>query len=402
MPRNAETVSRLLGLLYESSASPECWPEFLEALRGYAQADMTGFVLIDPANRCSLRVSPGFDLDQQRAYSEHFYKYDMILGGFKAKSALHRGWIGTSQSVVSDAEYHRSHFFNEFAKPLGHVHQIGAMLEELDDGLGGGLTLLRSGGQQPFGRVAASLLTLLAPHMKRAVHTHRTLSQVRNQNAELRHSVEALDLAVVSLDGSGRVVRMSSAAEAILDLRRGIEVESGQLRASVAGEQLRLAELIAGAVATGRGRGESVAVRRATGGAPEAGSDPVWTAAHGGAMMISRLAPNRSLRVVVTPFHSSEVLLGDQPAALVFFSDPDARPASRAAILRGLYCLTPTECRLAGLLVEGLDVATAAEQLKMTVETARFHLKTIFRKTGARRQSDLMRLVLGLPGGLEG
>lgn len=118
--------------------------------------------------------------------------------------------------------------------------------------------------------------------------------------------------------------------------------------------------------------------------------------------MISRLAPNRSLRVVVTPFHSSEVLLGDQPAALVFFSDPDARPASRAAILRGLYCLTPTECRLAGLLVEGLDVATAAEQLKMTVETARFHLKTIFRKTGARRQSDLMRLVLGLPGGLEG
>jgi DNA-binding CsgD family transcriptional regulator len=36
--------------------------------------------------------------------------------------------------------------------------------------------------------------------------------------------------------------------------------------------------------------------------------------------------------------------------------------------------------------------------MRTTVGTARFHLKTIFRKTGTGRQSDLVRLALGLPG----
>jgi DNA-binding CsgD family transcriptional regulator len=36
--------------------------------------------------------------------------------------------------------------------------------------------------------------------------------------------------------------------------------------------------------------------------------------------------------------------------------------------------------------------------LGITLETARFHLKRVLTKTGARRQSELMRLMLSLPG----
>ena len=293
----------------------------------------------------------------------------------------------------------QSCIYNEFIRPQGQLHLCAAALGGLDGELNGGLGMLRNEDDKPFSRETVALMAMLAPHLKRALNTHRTLSEARSQNAELRHSVEALDLAVMSLDGCGRVVRMSAAAEALLGVRRGIAVEGGFLRGSVATEQARLAELIAGAVATGQGQGESVAVRRSTDSATQAGSGPLWTPAHGGAMVISRWPPSRPLRVVdAVPLERGTA--GDRPAALVFFSDPDARPASRASILRALYGLTPTECRLAGLLVEGLALGTAAEQLKMAADTARFHLKTIFRKTGARRQSDLMRLVLGLPGGL--
>jgi DNA-binding CsgD family transcriptional regulator len=114
-------------------------------------------------------------------------------------------------------------------------------------------------------------------------------------------------------------------------------------------------------------------------------------------MLISRRPPSRPLRIVVTPFQSSEVLLGDRPAALVFFSDPDARGGSRASVLCALYSLTPAECRLTGLLVEGCELAAAARQMSMATQTARFHLKSIFRKTGVGRQAELVRLVWGLP-----
>ena len=115
-------------------------------------------------------------------------------------------------------------------------------------------------------------------------------------------------------------------------------------------------------------------------------------------MLITRRPPKRPLQLVVTPFHSSEVFLDDHPVALVFLADPDAHPASRTTILRALYGLTPTEARLADLLAAGNDVASAAAILRMTTQTGRFHLKAVFRKIGASRQLELIRLVLGLPG----
>jgi DNA-binding CsgD family transcriptional regulator len=66
--------------------------------------------------------------------------------------------------------------------------------------------------------------------------------------------------------------------------------------------------------------------------------------------------------------------------------------------MRQLYGLTPAEARVANLLLEGLEVREAAERLGITLETARFHLKRVLAKTGTRRQTELLRLMLSLPG----
>jgi DNA-binding CsgD family transcriptional regulator len=66
--------------------------------------------------------------------------------------------------------------------------------------------------------------------------------------------------------------------------------------------------------------------------------------------------------------------------------------------MKMLYGLTPTESRLADLLLEGIDVREMAVRLGITIETARFHLKRVLAKTGTRRQAELMRLMLSLLG----
>ena len=73
-------------------------------------------------------------------------------------------------------------------------------------------------------------------------------------------------------------------------------------------------------------------------------------------------------------------------------------PASRASVLQALYGLTPAECCLADLLADGYEVGDSAERMRTKVETARTQLKTIFRKTGATRQAELLRMMLRLPG----
>lgn len=66
-------------------------------------------------------------------------------------------------------------------------------------------------------------------------------------------------------------------------------------------------------------------------------------------------------------------------------------------ILSTLRRLIPAEYRLSDLLLQNLELATAAEVLGITPGTARFMLKNIFRKTGTHRQSELLRALLILP-----
>ena len=53
---------------------------------------------------------------------------------------------------------------------------------------------------------------------------------------------------------------------------------------------------------------------------------------------------------------------------------------------------------MADLIAQGDEVREAALAMRTTLETARFHMKRVLTKTGARRQAELVRLVVSLPG----
>lgn len=55
--------------------------------------------------------------------------------------------------------------------------------------------------------------------------------------------------------------------------------------------------------------------------------------------------------------------------------------------------LTPTEGRMLGLIVKGMDTVEAARKLGIARTTARTHLQRLFAKTGTARQSELVRFV---------
>lgn len=63
---------------------------------------------------------------------------------------------------------------------------------------------------------------------------------------------------------------------------------------------------------------------------------------------------------------------------------------------REIYALSPTQVRLARLIIDGHDLAAAAGLLAISVNTARTHLQRIFDKTGARSQATLVRALLGV------
>jgi DNA-binding CsgD family transcriptional regulator len=61
------------------------------------------------------------------------------------------------------------------------------------------------------------------------------------------------------------------------------------------------------------------------------------------------------------------------------------------SMLRQLHGLTYAEAEIMGRLTVGARLAEIAEQLGISVETVRTHLKAIFTKTGTSRQAELVR-----------
>lgn len=62
--------------------------------------------------------------------------------------------------------------------------------------------------------------------------------------------------------------------------------------------------------------------------------------------------------------------------------------------MQELFSLTATEAHLASALADGLTLEKYALKKRVTLGTARYQLKQIFAKTGAKKQSDLMRQIL--------
>ena len=70
------------------------------------------------------------------------------------------------------------------------------------------------------------------------------------------------------------------------------------------------------------------------------------------------------------------------------------RQGPPAAIIAKTFRLTPAEAKLACIIARGAPPDIAARELKISRETARNQLKSVFAKTDTHRQSELVALLL--------
>jgi DNA-binding CsgD family transcriptional regulator len=87
--------------------------------------------------------------------------------------------------------------------------------------------------------------------------------------------------------------------------------------------------------------------------------------------------------------------MGDRQAVLTLV-DLDECLEPNVNILQDVFSLTKAEARLAGRLACGETIEDIAEEHGVSISTARVQLKSIFTKTGASRQAELVSLLTRL------
>jgi DNA-binding CsgD family transcriptional regulator len=97
--------------------------------------------------------------------------------------------------------------------------------------------------------------------------------------------------------------------------------------------------------------------------------------------------------VRIWPFEGPSHPPGQDVRALLTLNALGPRPGPPAAILAKTFRFTPSEAKLACIIARGAPPDIAAWELKISRETARNQLKSVFAKTDTHRQSELVALL---------
>jgi len=364
-------LSDLLQYLYAAPLHPEKWQVFFDRLCALTSIASGYMISVQPSGEGVILAGGGFNFqpDILRQYNEHYGANDPYV----EPAMRNRGpWIVEGDALLSRNDLMKTELYNEILLKYEMAHMT---LMSCDRGNQTFLPLWSTPKHGPMNDASLYLLRTLIPHVQTALLLRARLEVADAKNVFSEAALDAMSIAVFLVSGDGWIRHMNLLATGYLQKTEGLWSRHGRLTATDAHENAQLQFLIRGAC------GEKIA-----------------DSLPGGAMKILRSTARTTLQLAIVPAPTQSRSAGRDSCALVFVSDPSSRPQSRGALMRQLYDLTPAEARLADLLLEGLEVREIAERMRTTLETARFHLKRVLSKTGARRQMELVRLMLSLPG----
>lgn len=200
-------------------------------------------------------------------------------------------------------------------------------------------------------------------------------SAMQHRVAGMMDAFEMADVAAIFFNRFGKVTSANGAASRLLGAE--LQISKGELRSRRAEETRHIRERMRSVLSESWLR-------------PDGVDGPILIAREGKrplAMRVQRLGGN------LPDFFSPSV-------GVCLLEDPERRSTTEPQLLRQAFGLTRTEADVAVLLRQGLRLRQIAEQKSISYETARAHLRSIFAKTGASRQADLIVLTgnLGVVG----
>jgi DNA-binding CsgD family transcriptional regulator len=367
--------SEMVSMIYAAAVTPELWDEavahihhaFAATAVGVGQVRTTTLAFADGVSRS---MTGNLDPEAERAYGEHYGRLDYVL------QAVERGPVGllhTGTELISPRTH--TQFYTDWIRPndLGD----GMFVRLTDDARPTSFVIAGSLASEPFdNEERTSLLTMLVPHLQQALRTQKGLSSLAWRTGALTESLDSLEHAIVIVTSDSFVAHGNSAAERLFLQGDGLTFSAGRIVASAPHVRAKLQVLMNLAVS-----GDDLGV------------------CHGGSMACERPSGRRPYAVHVLPMNRPETEFAPRgTTAMVLIVDPERHPIPSADKLRQLFGLTKTEAAVAQLVVNGEGLGPIGDQLRLSRDTVKTHLRNIFHKTGTHRQAELVRLLLATSG----
>lgn len=369
----------LVGDVYAAALDVSRWPAVLKNMSSVVGAAAGSVWMHDFENSSAnfeladgnVAAFMGFDSESLTSFADY---YSGINVWTAAEAAHPSGSVVTGSMLFPDDRLKRTEFYNDWLKPQDLFYALGSIVVK-EETRAVKLSFLRPERSGAYGTDELAVMKQLMPHLQAAVAMHRKLHRMEAIASSSVAALDAVRFGVILLTGAGRVLHANRSARDISAKTAALCFgPGGTLRGATMAATAKLQRLIQEAALTGAGKG----------------------VAAGGALRLPS-GNGSELQVFVSPMPVQAQPFGQGVAAAVFCNDPDATIAGLAQALQSIYRMTPAEAALTEALVNGQSLNEFAEERQTTLNTVRTQMKSAAAKAGAKRQVDLVRMVLTGP-----
>lgn len=380
MQSNSEArIIGLIGDVYAAALDASRWPGVLQNTASVVGSPVGTVWMHDFADSSAnfdhgngnVTAFMGFDDASISSFAAHY-------GGVNVWTAeedrLPSGSAVTGSMLYPDSGLKRTEFYSGWLKPQDLFYTLGSIVVK-EETRAVKLSFLRSESSGAYGEEELHVMRQLMPHLQTAVALHRKVHRLQALASSALGALDYVRFGVILLTERGTVMHANRPAHEIANKTAAIGFgPGGTLQGATSSATKKLQHLIRDAALTGMGKG----------------SLP------GGALQLPS-GNGSSLKVFVVPMPAQAQPFGQHVAAAIFCSDPDAAVRGLAQLLQAIYRMTPAEAALTEALVNGQSLNEFAVQRCTTLNTVRTQLKSAAAKAGAKRQVDLVRMVLTGP-----
>lgn len=374
--RMGSTLKRydeLLQLAYDGYSEPEPWKAFVECFRDVLEARDASIVIQQipddnalPRENRYLLVTSDTSPHLTRDYIDSVMEANIIM-------ALPQPRPTTIRDILPDELFLGSRLYQDFLEPVNIKHLMGMDIYRSDT-LCIKLAVERSGSQEAFSENDKAIFSMVAPHLQRALRFRSEVDGGLQLQTFYEHILDKMEVGVVLLDEQGKLLSTNRSARDVLKQGDCLKVVNGRLVTVDPADCGRLKEAFNLAVSASKSQcrsqpGVCIGLRNGSG--------------------------NQLTEAVVKPYLDKEFSTrGNHPAVAVFIhaSRRDASPVN-SDILTDVYGFTRKEAAVAALIGAGLSLNQVADDLSVSVNTVKTHLRGIYEKTGFHRQSQIVSLI---------
>lgn len=367
MPRAEafEYYDELVGLAYTGINEPKPWQRFVERLTEVAQVRDVSVMITthrlpnqalittsDPAPHITADfISQVLSTDVMRLVNELEIPTPIAISDLMPRKQLINSEL--YQNYFEPFFINRSLLVDVWRDPLLRVR----------------MAVDRTSAQRDFNSEERKFFDRLAKHLANSINLRSEMQNARACSQFYQQTMDQLGVGALFLNCEGQLVDANRTGSELLSQRSGLCLREGKPTIS------------------------------------EGRSGPQFRSLLRGLLNMDSLAPqgmrvlddngNALLEIIGRRLPDNDgVLDAKAPAAVLLITS--CRQEIRepcANLLRDLYGFTACEARLAKLLVQGYTAQEAADQLCVSINTVKTHLKGIFEKTGYNKQSQVVAIL---------